>query len=52
MLRRTPVKSDDQRHCCGGGDRGATSVDEQVIAPRAQSERSEASVAARGAGYH
>ena len=31
MPRRTPVQTDDQRHCCGGGDRGALSVDERVI---------------------
>jgi hypothetical protein len=31
MPRRTPVQTDDQRHCCGGGDRGAMSVDERVI---------------------
>ena len=29
--RRTPVQTDDQRHCCGGGGRGAMSVDERVI---------------------
>jgi len=31
MPRRTPVQTDDQRHCCGGGDRGAMSVDERGI---------------------
>ena len=28
MPRRTPVQTDDQRHCCGGGDSGAMSIEE------------------------